>query len=181
MSVRCTDLIDCAANVHCRARGCEHDSHIEGGLVVFDATPVLVEEGAVSAFTRFDKRHFLDQWVLLSDEPDSMYVRPMLVQATFVAAREYLRLFGSTRQRLGWFGGRWQQCGYQHPLLGDATHRAGPGLVHVPRPLVNLARAVLAGEDQRFGVGTATAGETNAPALPTVGLEVQHGRIIACD
>ena len=53
-------------------------------------------------------------------------------------------------------------------------------LVHVPRPLVRLVRALLAGEDQRFGVGTAE--ETSAKILPTFGLELQNVRIIiACE
>ena len=110
----------------------------------------------------------------------------MLVQVTFVDAREYLRLFGSTRQRLGWFGGRWQQCRYHHPLLGDGTATAGVALVDVPRPLVQLARAVKLGEDQRrlprlVRRGAAAAGEPRAPALPTHGLVFQQNHLIARD
>ena len=70
-------------------------------------------------------------------------------KAIYVDARGYLRLFGSTPQRLGWFGKRWQQCRYHHPLLGDGTATAGVALVDVPRPLVHLARAVMPGEYQR--------------------------------
>jgi len=61
--------------VHLRARGCENDGQVEGGLVEIGCTPILVEFGTIICFFNSVLPHTLDQWVLLSEEHNAIYVR----------------------------------------------------------------------------------------------------------
>ena len=78
-SVFFLDIIRRDADEHLRARGCESNGQVEGGLVEFYCTSIGVEACWIECFVLFVLSHRLDLWVLLSEVANAMDVRPMLV------------------------------------------------------------------------------------------------------
>ena len=120
--------------------------------------------------------HRLDLWVLLSEGPNAMDVRPMLVPPLKRwLIREQIRLAGGNRQRLGALRD-WIECGYQHPLLALVLI---PLLIHVPRPMVRLPRLWTSCEIQPSRV--ATGGVCRAIFYPIGGLGLQLLHVVPAD